>query len=367
MTVIKKILYIPLLSLCIGCTTKQKETSDQSLNTYCIPNELEGQIGLYSIENQVIEKTISLTAEIHYNQETTVPYISLHDGIITQTYFSLGDYVQKGQILAEFKSASLSDLADQISTTGSQLEVAQRNLKATQEMFQDGISSEKELIEAKTDVAVLRSNLLALEDNMGFYRKGTTKTVFQIKAPSQGYIVDKQINTGMAFQAGDASLFTIANLDKVWVIANIYPSQASLVHPNQWVRIKSITSPESLLKGQVSYISPIFDSEQRVLKARIEMDNTQGLLKPGMSVEILLDLEQTQEQALAIPMQAVLFENNQNYVIVYHDSCNLEIRPVEAFDQNQAFMYVKKGFKAGDRVITTHELLLYEELNARDH
>ena len=361
-----KIIFCSLIAaLSISCKKESNVSTTSKQDPYCITEALKNELQFQKIKKQKVEQTLTLSGTIQYNEDKTVPFVSLQDGIITQTYFSLGDFVKKGQLLAELKSTSLNEMSDQIRGIKSQIEVAKRNYTATQEMFTDGIASQKELIEAQSELAVLKSNLITLESNMDLYSANESKSVFQIKAPTEGYIVSKDINAGMSIQAGESTLFTVANLDEVWIMANIYASYAPFVHTNQTVRIKTLAHPNIYFEGKVSFVSHVFDEEERVLKARIVMNNQEGKLKPGMSADVILNIEDTNEEAIAIPMEAVIFDNNQNYVVVYKDDCNQEIRLVDSTTKNESYMYVIDNFKEDEIVITTNELLIFEELNSR--
>lgn len=358
-----------LCGLLAVLTTSCKKESDilktTSDNPYCIPEALKSELQLETIKKRKIEETLTLTGTIQYNEDKTVPFISLLDGVVTNTYFALGDYVKKGQLLAELKSTSLNEMHDQVSSLKSQIQVAQRQLNTTQSLFNDGLASQKELVEAQSELTILQSNLSALNSNMSLYHADTAKSVFQIKAPTEGYIVAKNINTGMSIQAGEDPLFIIADLSEVWIMANIYASYAPLVQVNQSVKVKTLAYPNTQFEGKIAYVSQIFDEQERVLKARIVMPNQQAQLKPGMSADIILSLDSSEEEALAIPMNAVIFDNNQNYAIVYKSPCEQEIRRIENSSKNGQYMYVKDHFKENETVITTNELLIYEELTSR--
>ncbi|SFJ60170.1 efflux RND transporter periplasmic adaptor subunit [Myroides guanonis] len=362
----KKILFFGLIAvLSISCKKGSSVSTPTTLAPYCIPQALKDELQFEKIKKQKVEQTLTLSGTIQYNDNKTIPFVSLQDGVITQTYFSLGDFVKKGQLLAELKSSSLNEMSDQIRGLKSQIEVAKRNYTATLEMFNDGISSQKELIEAQSDLEVLKSNLITLESNMDLYSANESKSVFQVKSPSDGYIVSKDINPGMSIQAGESTLFTVANLDEVWIMANIYASYAPLVHTNQTVKIKTLAHPNTYFEGKISFVSQVFDEEERVLKARIVMSNQEGKLKPGMSADVILNIEATNEEAIAIPMEAIIFDNNQSYVVIYQDDCNQEVRLVDSVAKNELYMYATNNFKEDEVVITTNELLIFEELNSR--
>lgn len=107
----------------------------------------------------------------------------------------------------------------------------------------------------------------------------------------------------------------------------------------------------------------MFDAEERVLKARIVLSNHEMKLRPGMSAEIHLLIDDSQGEALAVPNNAIIFDNNQNYVVVYTDNCHQEIRQITPLSKNNEYTYIQGGVKEGETVITTNELLIYEQLN----
>lgn len=349
-------------------TSCQKETNTSkaiSDNPYCVPEALKSELQFATIQKRKVEQTLTLTGTIQYNEDKTVPFTSLLDGVITNTYFSLGDYVKKGQVLAELKSASLNEMHDQVASLNAQILVAQRQANTTQSLYDDGLASQKELVEAQSELTVLKSNRAALENTMALYHASASKSVFQIKAPAEGYIISKNINTGSTIQAGEDPLFVVADLNEVWIMANIYASYAPLVRVNQSVKVNTLAYPNTAFEGKIAFVSQIFDEQEHVLKARIVMPNQEGKLKPGMSADIVLSLDTSTEEALAIPMSAIIFDNNQNYAIVYKSPCEQEIRLVESSSKNGQYVYVQDNFEENETVITANELLIYEELTAR--
>lgn len=353
-----------LLLLMVSCHTKESESPQENV-PYCIPASLKESIRIERIQKRPVEQTMTLSGNIQYNQDHTYPFVSLIDGVVTATHFSLGDYVKKGQLLAEVKSSDLNELYDQMQTIKSQIQVAKRELVSVQSMYDDGLASQKELIESQSNLSVLQSNLKTTQENLALYSANGSKSTFQIKAPSEGYIVSKNINPGVSITAGDEALFTIANLDQVWIMANVYATSMRYVNTDQTVQITTIAYPDTVFKGKISNISQVFDEDERVLKARIVLDNTDGKLKPGMSADIILSMDSDQGEAIAIPTDAIIFDNNQKYVVVYKDDCHQEIRPLHTMAKNDLYVYTDRDFEENENVITTNELLIYEELNTR--
>lgn len=363
----KYFIYLPfafmLLTNCQKSTTEATITADKK--PYCSTEELKKTLSFETVSLRPIEETLALTGNIQYDIDQTTPFVSLLDGVVTATYFSLGDYVKKGQILAEIKSSSLNEIQDESRAINSQIKVAQRHLSSVQSMFNDGIASQKDLLEAESELDMLKSKMQSNRSTMELYSASSDKSVFAIRAPSNGYIVSKNISPGMPVAGADDELFTISNLSEVWVMANVYATNMRHVSTNMPVTVKTLAYPDEAFDGKITSISQVFDQDERVLKAKIVMKNTDMKLKPGMSADIILGLNASDKKSIAVPNQALVFENNQNYVVVYKDDCSLEVRLVKIRAKNDFYTYIEEGVAENEVVVTKNQLLLLEEINNR--
>ena len=341
-----------------GCAGKKENT--EAAKGYCISKELKKDIKLVKAEVLPIEESITLTGEVESNSDKTVPFVSLVDGVVTDTYFSLGDYVKKGQVLASVKSTAVNEMQDDTQTLQAQLAVAKRKLASVEAMYKDDIASQKDLQEARSEVAILQSNIYKTRKNMQLYSAGGS--TIQIKAPADGYVISKNVSKGMPVTAGGDPLFTISNLDKVWVMANVYATNMRNVYVNQPVVVKTLAYPDESFSGKIDNISQVFNENERVLKAKIIMDNNGMKLRPGMSADVTLPINSQNKTALAIPSKALIFDNNQSYVVVYKKDCELEIRPVTEIASNNQYIYIEGNLKPGENVIASNGLLIYENL-----
>lgn len=342
-----------------GCAKKEQNNPDES-KSYCISNELKKDLKLSKVELRSVEESITLTGEVESNSDRTVPFVSLVDGVVTATYFSLGDYVKKGQVLASIKSVSLNEMQDDTQTLQAQLAVAKRKLSSVEAMYKDDIASQKDLQEARAEVQIIQSNIAKTKKNMQLYSAGSNN--MQIKSPADGYVISKNVANGMPVTAGGDQLFTISNLDKVWVMANVYATNMRNVYVNQPVVVKTLAYPDESFSGKINSISQVFNENERVLKAKIIMDNNNMKLRPGMSADIVLPINSQDRNALAIPAKALIFDNNQNYVIVYKKDCALEVRNVIEVAANNQYVYVEGDLKPGEIVVASNGLLIYENM-----
>ena len=357
--------YIFSLSIVIflvGCQNKTEEFKSVQKEQFCLDEKTKSIIQISSVTKENVTEGIHLTGSIDANPDKVINFVSLVNGIISNTYFSLGDRVSKGQVLAEMQSTELSSLQAELRSLQSQIEIAKVSLDAKEQMFKDGISSNKELIEAKNELRILESEKQKVQTNLSLFSASSTKNVFQIKAPASGIITEKNINSGSTVTDEGAPLFSISNLNDVWAMANIYSTDIAQVKNGMEVEIKTISYPDEVFKGKIDVISQVLDQEAKVLKARIVLDNKDFKLKPGMIADIIA-LKKLNQQEVAVPTSSIVFFNNKNYVLVYKDDCNIEAREVEILTKKNNTTYLKKGLLENEKIITKNQLLIFESLN----
>jgi cobalt-zinc-cadmium efflux system membrane fusion protein len=359
----KKHILLPILGLMLvyGCEKKEaiKDTTDEK---FCIDKDLKEKITIEPVQKRTVSESINLTGNITYNNDHVVQFNSLVEGIITKTTFSLGDYVKKGQVLAEIKSTELNSMQSESKSLQSQLSVAQRQLQATKSMFDDGIASQKDLMQAQSELDVLRSSLENVKANLAMFSASSERAVFQIKAPTEGYVVAKNISPGMQITDGSEPLFTISDLKEIWVLVNVYTSNLKNVTENMLVDVTTPAYPGEIFKGKITMLSKVFDAEEHVLKARIVMENKNLKLKPGMTADIVIDKSLGGEMLAAVPAKAAIFDNNRNYILIYKDDCTIETREINPTVKNNNWIYFEKGVNEGEKVITKNHLLIHERL-----
>ena len=348
--------------LFIGCKN-QEEFKPMSKEPFCLDEKFKDKIELTTVDKQTVVEGIHLIGSIEANPDKVVHFVSLVDGIISKTYFSLGDAVVKGQVLAEMQSARLSALQAELSSLSSQIEIAKVELQATQQMFQDGISSNKQLIEAQNTLRILESEKQKVESNLSLFSASDTHNVFLIKAPSSGIIIAKNINSGTTVTDNEAVLFSVSDLNNVWAMANIYAMDIQHISPGMEVEIKTLSYSDEIFKGKIEVISQVLDQEAKVLKARITLDNKGYRLKPGMIADIIA-LKQTEQKAVAVPTSSIVFFNNKDFVLVYQDDCHIEAREVNLLTQKNGLTYIQSGLSEGEKIISKNQLLVFEALES---
>lgn len=350
------------ISVCIAsCSGKQdaSETDKNSINKAFLENVKTAKSVL---SNQ--EEELTLTGKVECDPDMVINYTPLVSGIVERTYFSLGDKVQKGQTMMDIKGSDLSSLQSEYTSTESELKIAQRELETAQSMFDDKMLSEKELLEAKAKVKQVQATFSKIENDMSVFGTNKGNGVFSIKAPISGYIIDKKVSSGSPISTDSEPLFTIADLRNVWITANVYASNLQFVKEGMNVTITTLSYPDEVFEGKINTLSQVFDPEEKVLKARIVMPNNNLKFKPEMSAVIRIKNE-THSKAVSIPSDALIFDDDQYFVVVEQSPDNFEIRKVELQGHNRGTTYIRSGLSENENVVIKNQLLIYSGLNQK--
>ena len=308
-------------------------------------------------------KEITFAGNVTSDPDRTISYSPLVSGIIEKTYFSLGDKVAKGQNLADVRSPELSSLQAESVSREWELAIARRDLKSAEALFADKMISEKEYLESAGNVKTAQAACNKIKADISVYGMSKSNGVFCIKAPANGFIIHKNCSPGSTVSSNGEPVFAIADLNEIWVIANIYAGNLQFVHNGMDADISCISYPGKIFKGKISNLSQVFDPEDKVLKARIVLSNPELLLKPEMSVVVKLR-NQSLEDMASIPSDAVIFDNDNHYAIVKSGN-DFHIREIKTIGHNGGKTYITSGLKVVEDVVVRNQLLIYNELKGK--
>jgi cobalt-zinc-cadmium efflux system membrane fusion protein len=159
------------------------------------------------------------------------------------------------------------------------------------------------------------------------------------------------------------NLFTISDLKNVWVLANVYESNISQVHPGDNVEVTTLSYPGRVFHGKVDKILNVLDPTNKVMKVRIVLPNPDYALKPEMFASVRV-ANKTSEESLCVPSGSLIFENSQYFVLVYKSQSDVKITPVQVISSNGNQSYISGPVQQGDKVIGSNAVLIYSALNS---
>lgn len=351
-------------ALCVSsCTKSQADSEAKDGQAFELSPRLMKELSLAEATLEPVQSELQLTGKVAPYEDKQVKVSPLVDGVIERISASLGDFVKKGQILAIVHSSDVADLENQTVSSTSDLLSAQKNLQVQTEMFKAGLASEKDVIFAKNDVLKAQGALKRANSVSTIYN--VKNALYTLKAPIAGYIIEKNnaISDKMSFHEGETgAFFTIADLSKVQVIANVYEADLAKIKIGAPVSIKLISYPDKVFSGKIDRMSNALDPQTRTLQVRINLANPSAIMKPEMFAQISVNFNSS-NRSVAIPSSAIIFDQNKNYVVVYKDQKHLEVRQVQIAQQNAEKTYIMEGLKEGENVLNKNQLLVYNALN----
>ncbi len=194
-------------------------------------------------------------------------------------------------------------------------------------------------------------------------RTGVPQRYITINSPQRGTVVEKQAVAGLAVDPMTA-LYVIADLARVWVLADVQERDMAQVKLGQEARLTVDALPGRKLAGRVSFISPTVGDATRTAKARIAFDNSAGMiLKPGMYATVMIDVDLG--EGIAIPEDAVIDTGERKIVFVAHDGGHFEPRAIEVGISLEGLVQVLSGLKEGESIAQTGQFLLDSESRLR--
>lgn len=355
----KKLISLFLIApLLFGCSDKKHDDTQSEVQ---IKQTFLDKVQTVVAELSSQDQELTLAGKVECDPEKTINYSSLISGVVDRTYFSLGDKVQKGQIMLDMRSTELSALQAEKSSLETEEKIAEREQKTAESLYSDGMLSEKELFEAQGKLLQTQNELKKIKSDMAVYGVQKSDGTFSIKAPISGYVISKNVSSGTTIAEGGEPLFTIADLNTVWIIVNIYAGNLQFVREGMEVDITSLSYPGEVFHGKISSISQVFDAEEKVLKARIVMKNPDLKFKPEMSVVVKLK-NTDQTKCIAIPSDALIFDDNQYFVVIEQSTGSFVYKPVVLQGHNGEISYIASGLKEGEKVVVKNQLLIYTGL-----
>lgn len=255
-----------------------------------------------------------------------------------------GAVVKKGQVVAQIYSPELLTAQAELIQAAESYEVA---LKGTSKLL---LKSSKRNMQASKE----KLRLLGLS-------KGRIQAILSRKAPADhinitapmgGIVIRKDVVEGVYVKTG-TSLFTIADLRHLWVVLEAYESDLGRIKLGQDVEFSVEAFPGHPFHGKVVYIDPLVDPKSRTVRVRLNVDNSDGQLVPGMFVQALVNRASGPRKAiLLIPASAPLLTGKRALVYVEIREGVYEGREVVLGPKNGEFYEVRFGLAEGERVVS---------------
>ena len=318
-----------------------------------IPPERLQTIGVKygQVTRRPLEKTIRTVGRVAVDERRLAKVTIKFHGWIEELFVSaLGDHVKKGQALFTIYSPDL--VASQ-----------EEYLLALQGRRQMGESEFPEVARGSQDLLEATRRRFELWDITDSHIRELEKTGKVLKAlpihsPITGTVIKKEAVAGAHVDPGQ-ELYTIANLSRVWILADIYEYELSFVKAGQKAAVTLSYDPSTVLTGQVGFIYPTMDPKTRTAKVRFELDNADEKLKPDMYANV--ELQVNLGTRLAIPQEAIIESGQKQVVFLHLGGGKLEPRLIKTGVKTGEWSEVLTGLKEGEHIVTSANFLIDSE------
>ena len=349
-----------LLSACGGQTEAPQETTRELFLT----DSLQNVISVDTVHIHEVADELTLNGRVTFNQEQVARVFPIFGGTVTEVSAEIGDHVRKGDILAVIRSGEVADYEKQKKEAEQQLIIARRNLQSVQDMFASGMASERDVLQARQELSNAEAEEKRITEIFSIYHLAG-KSLYIVKAPVSGFIVEKNINKEMQIRSDqNDEMFVISGLENVWVMADVYESDISKVHENAPVQITTLAYPGKEFTGKIDKVYNMLNDESKTMNVRVKLTNENYLLKPGMFTNVSVISRSSDKQLPRIDSHALVFENGKNFVVTVDAAGKLAVKEVEVYRQLSKECYLSSGVQEGDRILNKNVLLVYNALNA---
>ena len=274
------------------------------------------------------------------------------DGWIRETYANTtGSIVKKDQILASFYSPEfLSAQQAFIFALGSK-DRFQKNVKEPPQQLTLTDRNIKQYRDSLRNIGMSDVQIEEIAETRAYAEN------IQIRSPANGFVTVRNVSTGLRFDKG-TELYRIADLSRVWILADLFENEASYFKPGRTVKV-TLREQKKTFTAKVSSVLPQFDPATRTLKLRLEVDNPGYTLRPDMFVDV--EIPVTFPPAVTVPADAILDSGIKKTVFVDRGNGIFEPRLVETGWRFGNRVEIKNGLKPGERIVVSGNFLIDSE------
>lgn len=321
-----------------------------------------------------IQPTLKAQAGKIVANENRLAHLSARvPGRIVTVYADLGDRVKQGDRLLLLDSPAFGEAQLEYRKARNALGVTEKAFERAQALLDRGAIGAGEHQRREADYENAQADLHEAEEKL--HLLGMTEREIQLlaaktlphaevaqvslRAPFRGEVIERNATVGEVVDP-NKTLFTVADLSTVWVRADFPEQQAGRLKTGLAIEVRVSAYPDTMFQGVITYVGAMIDSATRTIKARAEVPNLDGRLRPEMFAEVLLVTDE--QSVLSVPHTAVQQVGNRRVVFAVLGPRRFESREVTVTQTSGDYFQVVAGLTAGEEVVTQGSYTLKSEL-----
>ncbi|AMK77139.1 efflux transporter periplasmic adaptor subunit [Methylomonas methanica] len=306
-----------------------------------------------------VGESLNLSARVELDQARVARIGASVTGRITEINAMLGQAVKKGERLALLNSTELGKAQSDYLKAASQVNLRRITVKRAERLLESGVIAEAEfqerqsvLTEADVDLRAASDQLRVMGMSEGDLKRldkqRSIHSFSPVTASIDGVVIERNVAIGQVVQPAD-SLYTVADLSQLWLVAEIPEQQAHWARQGDKALAEVPALPGQEVSGKLIYVADMVDADTRTVTVRMALANPQRLFKPQMLAT--LKISKPGSQTLIVPSQAVVRENDRDFVFVETASARFELRPVRLGREEAQKRPLLEGLKAGEKIV----------------
>lgn len=363
-------------TLLLGCNQESKKPVAPVADTTLVAPavELLSQLKLEAVRTQPVAETLRVAGRIDFDEQRLARIGATVTGRVTEVDALLGQEVHKGDVLARLNSSELSSQQLAYLKARAQLELNRRNAERAKALFEADVigaaelqrrESEYQISVAESRAAADQLRLLGVSaaalDRLG--KQGAVDSVTPVVASLGGIVVERKLAQGQVVQPADA-LFVVADLSRLWAVAQVPEQQVSQVKVGQSVSIEVPALGNEKLVGKLIFVGQTINPETRTVLVRTELDNRDGRLKPAMLATMLIEAKAVER--MVVPASAVVRENDEDHVFVVEGDGVFRLLKVKLGAEQGGQRVVIAGLKGQETLVIDGAFHLNNERNRKE-
>jgi cobalt-zinc-cadmium efflux system membrane fusion protein len=306
-----------------------------------------------------VRDALRVPGRIEVDEQRVARVGSSVTGRITDLEALVGQDVKRGQILAGLSSTELSSTQLDFLKAFSQKALAERSVQRAEQLFEADVIGQAELQRRQNELSQAEAEVSAARDQLnvlGMSEKSirtlaATRRVnsqSQVTASISGTVIERQGTLGQVVQPAD-TIFIVADLSNVWLVADVPETHASLVRVGEAVQAEIAALNGERVSGILSFVSATVNPQTRTIKVRMDLANEDRRFKPAMLATVLI---QGKPQKLRVlPSTAVVREDNKDFVFVETGPGEFVLRQVVLGPEQSGQRILISGWREGDKVV----------------
>ena len=361
----------------VGCNKEDsKNAAPQAADPALVAPapELLAQLKLANVETRPVAETLRVAGRIDFDEQRLARIGATVTGRVTQIDALLGQEVKKGDVLARLNSSELSSQQLTYLKARSQLELNRRNAERAKALFDADVIAAAEMQRRDSEYQISVAETRAAADQLQILgvspaaverlaKNGAVDSVTPVVATLGGVVVERKLAQGQVVQPADA-LFVVADLSRLWAVAQVPEQQVSQVKVGQTVNIEVPALGNEKLIGKLIFVGQTINPETRTVLVRTELDNTYGRLKPAMLASMLIEAKPVEH--MVIPASAVVRENDEEHVFVAEGDGVFRLLKVKLGPEQGGQRVVISGLKGQEKLVVDGAFHLNNERNRKE-